>query len=125
MDEVEEYVNNYLKERKNSTLDNKKSLDKEKVLNKVKRQILNYRMYLIYNRIDEIIKDLNFSKEHMEFEYVENRVFVERLYKKISEINSKVVDLASMIDQAENEGGPYDEIESFGLEMGAINYEFF
>ena len=125
MDEVEEYVNNYLKERKNSTLDNRKSLDKEKVLAKVKRQILNYRMYLIYNRIDDIIKDLNFSKGHMEFEYVENRVFVERLYKKISEINSKVVDLTSMIDQAENEGGPYDEIGSFGLEMGAINYEFF
>ena len=125
MDEVEEYVNNYLKERKYSTLDNIKSLDKEKVLNKVKRQILNYRMYLIYNRIDDIIKYLNFSKGHMEFEYVENRVFVERLYKKISEINSKVVDLASMIDQAENEGGPYDEIGSFGLEMGAINYEFF
>ena len=82
MDEAKVYVNNYLKEKKYTTLDNTKSLDNVKVLTKKKRQILNYRMYLIYKKIDESIKSLNYAKGFMAFEYVVDSDFVVRLYKK-------------------------------------------
>ena len=58
MDHYKSYVNNYLKERKYTTLDNRKSLHNVKVLTKKKRQLLNHRMYLIYKRIDDTIEDL-------------------------------------------------------------------
>ena len=116
------YVNNYLKERKYTTLDNRKSLDNVKVLTKKKRQLLNYRMYLIYKRIDDSIEGLNFSKRCMAFEYAADNDFVVRLYKKTNEINDKVKDLVSMLDVAQNEGEPYDEIKSNASEISPSNY---
>ena len=115
------YVNNYLKERKYTTLDKRKSLENVKVLTKEKRQLLNYRMYLIYKRIDDTIKDLNFFKRHMAFEYAADNNFIDRLYKKINEVNDKVRDLAAMLELAQN-GEPYDDIESNISEEYPSNY---
>ena len=123
MDEAKVYVNNYLKEKKYTTLDNTKSLDNVKVLTKKKRQILNYRMYLIYKKIDDSIKDLNYAKSFMAFEYVADSDFVVRLYKKITEAYDKVRDFTSMIEQAQNEGEPYDEITSNISEEYPSEYE--
>ena len=117
------YVNNYLKERKYATLDNIKSLENVKVLTKAKRQLLNYRMYKLYKRIDDTIEDLNFSKRFMAFEYAADNDFVVRLYKKITEAYDKVKDLVSMIEKAQNEGEPYDEIVSNSSEKNPSKYE--
>ena len=43
MDHYKSDVNNYLKERKYTTLDDRKSLHNVKVLIKKKRQLLNYK----------------------------------------------------------------------------------
>ena len=123
MDEAKVYVNNYLKEKKQTTLDNRKSLVNVKVLTKRKRQLLNYRMYLIYKKTDDSIEDLNFSKRFMSFEYVADSDFVVRLYKKITEAYDKVRDFTSMIEQAQNEGEPYDEITSNISEEYPSKYE--
>ena len=123
MDHYKSYVNNYLKERKYTTLDNRKSLVNVKVLTKKKRQLLNYRMYLIYKRIDDTIEDLNFSKRCMTFEYVADSDFVVRLYKKNTEAYVKVRDLASMLDVAQNEGEPFDKIASNSSEKNPAEYE--
>ena len=123
MDEAKVYVNNYLKEKKQTTLDNRKSLVNVKVLTKRKRQLLNYRMYLIYKKTDDSIEDLNFSKRFMSFEYVADSDFVVRLYKKITEAYDKVRDFTSMIEQAQNEGEPYDEITSNISEEDPSKYE--
>ena len=123
MDEAKVYVNNYLKEKKQTTLDNRKSLVNVKVLTKRKRQLLNYRMYLIYKKTDDSIEDLNFSKRFMSFEYVADSDFVVRLYKKITEAYDKVRDFTSMIEQAQNEGEPYDEITSNISEEYPSEYE--
>ena len=117
------YVNSYLKERNYATLDNIKSLENVKVLTKEKRQLLNYRMYKIYKRIDDTIEKLNFSKRYMAFEYAADNDFVVRLYKKITEAYDKVKDLASMIEQAQNEGEPYDGIVSNSSEKNPSKYE--
>ena len=119
------YVNSYLKERNYTTLDNRKSLDNVKVLTKEKIDLLNYRMYLIYKRIDETIEDLNYSKKLIAFEYAADNDFVVRLYKKITEANDKVRDLASMLEQAQNEGEPYDRIVSNCSEKILLNMKLF
>ena len=123
MDHYKSYVNNYLKERKYTTLDNRKSLHNVKVLTKKKRQLLNYRMYLIYKKIDDSIKDLNYAKSFMAFEYVADSDFVVRLYKKITEAYDKVRDLASMLDVAQNEGEPFHKIASNSSEKNPAEYE--
>ena len=123
MEKAEEYVNNYLKNRNYITLDNRKSLDNVKVLTKEKRDLLNYRMYKICKRIDKSIEYLNFAKRYMAFEYAADNDFVVRLYKKITEAYDKVIDLACMIDHAQNEGEPYDRIISNSSEKSPSKYE--
>ena len=117
MDEAEEYVNNYLKKRKRDTLENEKDLTEEK------RKLLNYRMFLIYKKIDESIKFLDYSKLWLAFGYVADEDFVVRLYKKISEVKDKVQDFASMLDQAQNGIRPYNKIISNISEQYPSEYE--
>ena len=59
----------------------------------------------------------------MSFEYVADSDFVVRLYKKITEAYDKVRDFTSMIEQAQNEGEPYDEITSNISEEYPSKYE--
>ena len=99
------------------------NLDIEKDLIKAKKQILNYRMNKIYQKIDNTIEDLNFSKRNMAIEYVEDNDFVVRLYKKITKANNKVIDLVSMIKQAQDEGWPYDKIVSNYSEPVFFKYD--
>ena len=111
MEEVKEYVNKYLKEKNCETLDNLKSLENVEVLTEEKRKIINYRMFLIYKKIDESIEILDFSKLCLAFDYVANNEFADRLYKKISEVEDKVIDLSSMLQAAQNGIRPYDKIQ--------------
>ena len=111
MEEVKEYVNNYLKEKNWKTLDNLKSLESVEVLTDEKRRLINYRMFLIYKKIDESIETLDFSKRCLAFDYVANNEFADRLYKKISEVEDKVIDLTSMLEAAQNGIRPYDKIQ--------------
>ena len=124
MEHYKSYVNNYLKEKNIYTiLDNRESLVNVKVLTKEKRQLIYYRMYLIYKRIDDTIEDLNFSKRCMALEYAADNDFVVRLYKKITEAYDKVMHLACMLDVAQNEGEPFDKIASNSSEKNPAEYE--
>ena len=80
-------------------------------------------MYLIYKRIDDTIEYLNFSKRCMALEYSADDDFVVRLYKKITEVYNKVIDLAHMLDVAQNEGEPFDKIASNCSEKNPAEYE--
>ena len=70
----------------------KKSLVNELVLNKKKRQLINYRLDLIYNKIDKSVEDLKFIKNFIKIDYLLNNDFVDRLYKKIAEAYDKIRD---------------------------------
>ena len=105
----EEYVNKYLKEKNCKTLDKIKSLESVEVLTDEKRNLINHRMFLLYKKIDESIETLDFTKSYLAFDYAANDEFADKLIKKISEVEDKVIDFTSMVQAAQN-SVPYDKI---------------
>ena len=62
---------------------------------------------IIYKRINDSIKYLNFAKKYIIFLYAVDKDFLVRLYKKNTEVYDKVQDLANMIEQSKIENEPF------------------